>query len=394
MSRQLINRSQDLKNLWEEGYSLRIKSGHLLVKNVPYVNSRREILRGTLVMKLNLAGDETARPEDHVAYFAGEQPCFEDGTEIEKIKNPAGPQTLAEGVVVDRCFSAKPQPSGFYPDFHAKVSAYVDILSGPAWRLDHTVSAKTSALVEPEVDESVFNYIDTASSRAGIALITKKLELGKVAIVGLGGTGSYVLDLVAKTPVREVHLFDGDTFFSHNAFRAPGAPTLEQLRQRPRKTAYLTEIYSRMHRGLIDHQAYLENENIDCLQGMDFVFLCLDSGPIKKALVEKLEALEIPFIDVGMGVVEAEGALGGILRVTTSTPARRDHLRGRVSFSDADGGNEYDRNIQIADLNALNAALAVIKWKKMFGFYRDLKQEHHCQYTIDGNLLLNEDRPE
>ncbi len=50
--------------------------------------------------------------------------------------------------------------------------------------------------------------------------------------------------------------------------------------------------------------------------------------------------------------------------------------------------------ISETDLNALNAALAVIKWKKLFGFYRDLKSEHRSQFSIDTNLLLNEDRPE
>jgi hypothetical protein len=63
-----------------------------------------------------------------------------------------------------------------------------------------------------------------------------------------------------------------------------------------------------------------------------------------------------------------------------------------VPFSDGDGQNEYALNIQIADLNALNAALAVIKWKKLFGFYVDLDAEHHCSYTIDGNALINDNR--
>jgi hypothetical protein len=69
MSRQLINRSWDLQKLQNEGYELEIKSGFLLVKGVPYVNSRKEVKRGTLVAKLVLAGDKTARPDDHVAYF-------------------------------------------------------------------------------------------------------------------------------------------------------------------------------------------------------------------------------------------------------------------------------------------------------------------------------------
>jgi len=80
-----------------------------------------------------------------------------------------------------------------------------------------------------------------------------------------------------------------------------------------------------------------------------------------------------------------------ILRVTTITPQKRAHVweKDRIPFSDGDGNDEYFRNIQIADLNALNAALAVIKWKKLFGFYRDLEHDHFSTYTIDGNTLVN-----
>ena len=53
----------------------------------------------------------------------------------------------------------------------------------------------------------------------------------------------------------------------------------------------------------------------------------------------------------------------------------------------------YASNIQVADLNAFNALMAVIKWKKLRGFYRDLEQELHSTYTTDGNLLLNGERP-
>ena len=51
----------------------------------------------------------------------------------------------------------------------------------------------------------------------------------------------------------------------------------------------------------------------------------------------------------------------------------------------------YSRNIQVADLNALNAALAVGRWKRMSGFYLDLENEHHTVYVVDGNQLLNEE---
>jgi hypothetical protein len=153
-------------------------------------------------------------------------------------------------------------------------------------------------------------------------------------------------------------------------------------------------MYSKMRLGIIAHEAYVGIDNIEVLREMDFVFLCLDRGTAKRFVVGKLEEFGISFVDVGMGVYASEGSLGGVLRTTTSTPAKRDHFRTRVPFSDGDGENEYAQNIQIADLNALNAAMAVIKWKKLFGFYLDFDHEHYSAYTIDGNALANEERQE
>ena len=394
MSQKPISRSRDLIRLRNEGYDLEIRSGYLMVKGVPYVAAGRGVKRGVLVMKLVLAGDVTAKPDDHVAHFVGEYPCRADGAQIEQIRNESVRRELAHDVVVDHRFSAKPQPGGSYGDYYAKVTQYVTILSGYARVIEPGVSAKIFrpvAASEAE-EETVFKYIDTASSRAEISSVTAKLgAVRKIAIVGLGGTGAYVLDLVAKTPVAEIHLYDGDLFLQHNAFRSPGAPSIEELNAQPSKVAYFKGIYERMRNGIFVQQAYIGPENVDELRDMSFVFLCME-GPVKKLVVEKLETFGIAFIDVGMGLYLSEGSVGGILRVTVSTPTKRDHVRSRIPFSEGADRNEYEANIQIAELNALNAALAVIKWKKLFGFYQDLDHEHHCTYTIGGNMLLNEDR--
>jgi hypothetical protein len=367
----------------------------LLVKDVPYVAAGRIVKRGILVMPLKLAGDVTVKPENHVTHFIGEFPRRADDTLIDTIGNVSNARTkLGEGVEIDQTFSAKPMPSGFYENYYDKVTQYVTILSGYAQKIEPGVTAKRFRPVAAAGDEeTVFKYIDTASTRAEIGAVTAKLAtVSKIAIVGLGGTGSYVLDLVAKTPVREIHLFDGDDFLQHNAFRSPGAPSLDELAAMPKKAAYLKGIYEKMRNGIFVHEDYICEGNVDALREMSFVFLCME-GTAKKFIVEKLEEFGLPFIDVGMGVYLSEGSLGGILRVTTSTPAQRDHVRKRVSFSDDADRNEYDVNIQIADLNALNATLAVIKWKKLMGFYQDLDFEHHCTYTIGGNMLRNEDVP-
>jgi hypothetical protein len=272
MSRRPLDRSSDLKKLRNEGYDLEIRSGYLLVKDVPYVNARREVKRGILVMKLVLAGDETSRPDDHVAHFLGEYPCNEDGSEMNNIRNQSDERSLAEGVVIQHSFSAKPVPQGFYDDYYAKVTAYVRILSSPARRIDSAATAKTFPVIEPAGDdEGPFNYIDTASSRAEIGTVSKKLELEKIAILGLGGTGSYVLDLVAKTPVRKIHLYDGDIYSQHNAFRSPGAPSVEDLSAKLPKATYLKNLYGKMHNGIVEHVVYVDGGNVEELRGMDFV---------------------------------------------------------------------------------------------------------------------------
>jgi len=357
------------------------------------VSANRAVNRGILVSELTLAGDVTSTPNTHVAMFAGEYPCYPDGSRILQIENQSARRELAPNLVIDHTFSSKPM-SGSYKDYHEKMTTYVAIISSQAEAIAD-VTAKTFPVLVPEVGEdSMFRYVDTASSRAGIAAVSKKLELGKIGIVGVGGTGSYVLDLVAKTPVREIHLFDGDKFSQHNAFRSPGAPSLEVLEQHPGKVAFFKELYSRMHRGIIAHEHIVDASNVDELGVLDFVFLCLDRGESKKLIVEKLEALGIPFIDVGMGVQEVDGSLLGLLRTTTSTVKLRDHIRNksRIPFSNSDENNEYSTNIQIADLNCLNAALAVVKWKKLFGFYVDLENEHHSTYATSGNFLTNEDQ--
>lgn len=391
MSSPLESRSPDLQRLHQEGYDIEIRSGYLLVKHVPFATSAGEVAYGTLVSELSIAGTVTTRPADHVVSFVGGIPCDHHGNQLTKIINSIGEQHLADGLTADCRFSSKPADG--YPDYYAKMTAYANMVSGFAQAIDPAVSARSLMPVKMTQDQSVFRYLDSASSRARISLITSKLALPKIAIIGLGGTGSYVLDLVAKTPVGEIHLYDGDIFFAHNAFRAPGAASADDLDAAPNKAEYHRGRYDAMRRGIIAHAYYVDETNIDELRVMSFVFLTMDAGPGKKLIVEKLEQYGIPFIDTGMGVYRVGDALGGIVTVTTSTPGHRDHVWAGNRITFGDGGDEYDHNIQIADLNMLNAFLAVFKWKKLCGFYIDDEREMYAAFTIAANQLLNADQP-
>ena len=394
MSLRLINLSPDLRKLRDDGYEIEARSGYLIIHNVPYVNAEKQVKRGILVSELELAGDVTTRPKNHVAMFSGEHPCYRDGSKFVKIEHSSSPQSICDDFMVDHSFSSKPKDG--YVDYYHKMTTYISMISRHAETIDPSVTARTRRVIETNDPDSVFEYVDTASSRAGIVALSRKLEIDKLAIVGLGGTGSYVLDLIAKTPAGEIHLFDGDNFSQHNAFRSPGAPSIDELKKEPKKVNYLTDRYRLMRKKIIPHDFYISAENVDELDDMDFVFLCVDRGDVKLPIIKRLEMANIPFIDVGMGLKLVDDRLHGIVRVTVSTAHQRNHIREkkRIGFSDGEADGEYSRNIQIADLNMLNAALAVIKWKKILGFYADLDHEYFSAYTIDGNHLTNEDKLE
>ena len=388
MSRRPIALSADLLRLRNEGYDLDIRGGYLLVRDVPYVDSTRSVRLGILISKLELAGDITNKPTDHVAYWTGEHPCRSDGSKITTIEHPSPPQDFSDGVRADFTFSAK----AAYRDYHHKMTTYIGRITGEATKIDPGATARTNpAIPADEEDNSVFKYVDTASSRAGIGAMNARVADQRIGIVGLGGTGAYILDLVAKTEVAEIHLFDGDVFSQHNAFRAPAAPALAQLRAKPHKVTYFAEMYSNMRNGIVVHRNFLDATNASLLDGLNFVFLCLDAGAAKRAVVERLVANGTPFIDAGMGVVLSDGKLGGIVRVSTSTPQTRESAAPHISYADSDGeANEYATNIQIAELNALNAALAVIRWKKLLGVYRDQRNDVYIGYSIATGEIVSE----
>lgn len=389
MSHVLINRNADLKKLRDEGYDVEVINAHLFVHGVPYVNSDGEIVRtGILTCPLLLAGEQTVPPTDHTVKFAGELPCDKDGNPLTGLVNQTETVTI-EGKEFHHNFSAKPQ-GGNYDDFHHKMTTYVNILQGHAQAIDRTVTARTHN-VRPSADpESPLHYPDTNSSRAEIDAISEKLKGQKIAIIGLGGTGSYVLDFVAKTWVQEIHLFDADDFLSHNALRAPGAASLDTLNGKPKKVAYLHGIYSGMHKNVIPHENHVTAEVLAELSAMTFVFICIDDGEAKKLIIQQLTESSIPYVDVGVGIEAVEGSLTGSVRITTATPEKSDHISQRISVANG-ADDDYSTNIQIAEINALNAALAVIKWKKLFGFYHDFENEHHAVYDINVNKIINDE---
>ena len=384
MSPELIDLNPDLKRLREEGYAVHLSNAHLVIERVPYVNDGGQVAYGALASSVSIVGTAVA-PKDHTVLWAGGHPCDLHGSPLAKLGGCDNNEQIREGLQANYMFSQKP-PEG-YRDHHHKMTQYVGLISNEAKAIDPGVNATMhGGEVIPE--RSIFRYTDTASGRVGITSVNDKLREWRVAIVGLGGTGSYVLDLVAKTPAKEIHIFDQDVFSNHNAFRSPGAPSGEELSEAATKADRFASIYSRMHGNIIKHVKHIDESNVEDLDAMDIVFLCVDNARSRKTIIGHLVENGASFIDVGMGIENIDGSLTGSCRVTSCTPDNPRAL-DKIPLGE-DVRDEYSSNIQVADLNALNAALAVIKWKRMCGFYHDFKNEHHAVYSITTNSLADD----
>ena len=385
MSQELINHSDDLKKLQNEGYEIDVNNGYGIVSHIPYLKANGEIDYGTLVSKIALVGDKANYDGDHVIYFSGEQPCNIDGTEITPIKHCETNSVFA-GINVKRSFSNKPE--GNYKDYYEKFVNYANIISFPAIAKDSSVTAKTFKKIAEE-EKSVFQYVDTNSSRAGIDNCNRKMLNKKIAIIGLGGTGAYILDLVSKTNVNEIHLIDGDAFCQHNAFRSPGAASKEIFPKSMSKVSYFKGKYQNMHKNLIEYDMFIKEENVSRLKDMDFVFICIDSGIARKIITDYLVSEEIPFIDAGMGLQNINDTINGQIRITVFDKTNYDRIPVYLDF-DEDGDDVYNTNIQIAECNALNAAIAVIEWKKYFRIYENVNSKCQNVYSIEMGEMVRE----
>ena len=211
-----------------------------------------------------------------------------------------------------------------------------------------------------------------------------------VAIVGVGGTGSHILDFVCKANVGQIHLFDDDEYDEKTPLRSPGPPAPGNAR--PKVTRH-ADRYKALHDQIVPHSERICEENAERLAPFDTVFLCSGgSGEFKRRIVDVCMDNGTLLIDVGMAAYVSGGnSINAMLRVTTLTKENHKHAK-HIGLNESET-DPATRNLQTVELNALNAALAVIQWKQLRGVYRDIKHEQHCVYDVQANCLSNRYTP-
>jgi ThiF family len=394
---KLVSHNDDIRRLVEKGYAVAFDSNYLIIRDVPYLDNECKLQIGAIVAKLEFINQEQVTQTDHQVFFAGSSPHGLDGKPIPNLGG--GPTQLAlseasNDIVVQRSFSNKPIETGSFKDFFEKIESYVGIISGPAIEL-HRANPYTFRAVQEVISDTIFKFHDTLTSRAEITDLAAKFKDDVIAVIGLGGTGAYVLDFLTKTPVRDIRAFDLDSFRVHNAFRSPGKLDPAEL-GKPKTDVYLSR-HENFRTGLTVTPKFVDASCNDEFNDVTFAFVCVDKGSSRAGIFDLLISKRIPFIDVGMGLKRKNGPLNGMLRTTYYSAEHGQRLREKRLAELADNPNDlYRTNIQIGELNALNACLAVIKFKQLRGFYSEDVPLYHLLFEISdfkivGESKLNED---
>ena len=249
------------------------------------------------------------------------------------------------------------------------VHRYAKQIVGAAWAAGDS-GAASPAMPNP------FKIPNTFEARAGIAPVQDRIRGQSIAIIGLGGTGAYILDLVAKTPVKGIHLLDSDYVDWHNFIRAPGAPAAEEVESVREGSLYKVDYYhskyASLREGIHPHSVRVDNPSgfheFLSAHPVDYAFVCIDQltdgdSPRQDAVYCALSEAGVPFIDSGVSITLEDDAVRGA--VTTGA-----YEAGSVAWKDAipnarvEGNAAGYHNVQLPEVNALAAALAVMEWRR------------------------------
>lgn len=365
---ELANRNPFIQDLDDQGYDLDLINGYFIVFGVPYLDRDAALKYGELAFPVDIANGVIDPPKNHQAWFRGDQPHDETQRAL-KLGAAGHAVTVSDTLVTTYAFSLKLQDESGqkrdYTSFEEKVDTYLRIITGPA--AAKYEDARPLRRIEHKALEqgSPLRFPDTLSARYLMNDVSFRLRGKTIAIVGLGGTGSYILDFVSRTHLESIVLFDDDKVHIHTMFRLPGfIPNALGNK----KVDVLAEQYRNWHGGIKALPERITLQNIEQLRDFDFVFVSIDDGPSRRDIVEWLSSNDVPFVDCGMGLNRCRTGLNGVVRITGVDRTAYERSVGTVCLPiESPQADEYHKQAQIAELNALNAALAVIRFKQHFG---------------------------
>ena len=373
MSPTPTNHETQLVEVLRAGFNCYVEDDTLTVGPIPYRLSNGGIGHGSLICHLNRSGTDIAPPNDHtVAWIGDEVPHHRNGRPMARLIIDQSRNTWSNGSTSICVMSRRgPKP---YPNYGQKMLTYTRLIAKEAvteWR------ASSSGVIS--VNDA--NYLvdhETGLNRARVGHLNALLATEKIAVIGAGGTGAHIVDLVSKSNVQQIDIFDPDYVSNHTQLRWPGIVERPVVEEKTNKAEYLATHYARRtNRNIRGYPFAIEKKTLTYLKETTMIFVAIDNGLARREILTGLADEGLNFIDCGIDLQSDNGPLTASVRIvrchTEQSPEKRLELAtlapGGANVADED--NPYAQNIQTGEMNSLNAALAVIAWKQGIGFYRD-----------------------
>lgn len=183
-----------------------------------------------------------------------------------------------------------------------------------------------------------------------IQRILKRLHIG---VIGAGGTGSAVLEQLARLGVGEISIFDGDTLEASNVNRVYGSSTNDIGKS---KAVIAGDAIKRIGLNTRTHvypEHILSQSIAKKIRDCDLVFGCTDRELPRAILIQIMLKYFIPVIDMGVTIDSQEFQIKDVIgRVTVLQPGNAClFCRGRISAERMriEALSDADRKAQIRE---------------------------------------------
>ena len=371
MSAILTSHDGGLDRVVQAGLDYTIEGDTLTVGPIPYRLPDGSVGHGQLICHLEREGERLRAPSDHtVGWVADEEPHTKSGEVLEGLIHQHDAQGWPNGIT-SRCGMSRKRHDGGYSDYGEKMLAYARLIAretGSSWRRE--------SLGSGVVNEGN-NMVDqeTGLTRSAIGDMDQLFAREKLAVIGAGGTGGFIVDMIAKCNVASIDIYDDDVVSQHTQLRWPGIVNRGVVEEHKNKAEYLAQIYaSRTNKNIKGHPLRVRRQYLTYFQNMTMVFVAVDRGADRREILTGLTELGVNFIDCGIDLRRQTDGLTASARVVRSAcdddRGKRLELVEKTPHKDV-GEGMYEAAVQTAEINALNATMAVIAWKQGIGFYKD-----------------------
>lgn len=243
-----------------------------------------------------------------------------------------------------------------------------------------------------------------------------RLQRLRIGIVGLGGTGSQVVQQLAHLGVRDFVLVEDDRAEASNLPRLAGA-TLWDVSLRRAKTAIARRTIRRLTRGasVATTGALQHPGSLNALRDVDVIIGCVDNDGARLVLSELAAAYLIPYLDLGVGI-EGDRTQGQMIggRISFQLPGgpclacadeldfgeAAEDLESEAQRKDRiDRGYARDRRVEAA-LMPLNTVIVGLGMIELLAFATGVRSvipftryDALAGKVTRSNVALNEDCP-